>query len=155
MLEDSINVVIDNDNVTFPTTNGAATKTTVTCNIKAFKGLTQVPCTIGNISGTVTGITTSKTNGTTTTPTAKVTITASNTTSTLLTTEQGTLTIPITVSGVTNSINKQFTWSLAKNGLNQATIYLYKRANTATKPSSGNDSVYNFTDKTLTNIPSG
>ena len=102
-------MVIDNDNVTFPTTNGAATKTTVTCNIKAFKGLTQVPCTIGSISGAVTGIATSKTNGTTTTPTAKVTITASNTTSTLLTTEQGTLTIPITISGVANSINKQFT----------------------------------------------
>lgn len=155
MLEDSINVVIDNDNVTFPTTNGAATKTTVTCNIKAFKGLTQVPCTIGSISGIVTGITASSTNGTTSTPTAKVTITASNTTSTLLTTEQGTLTIPVTISGVTDSINKQFTWSLAKNGLNQATVYLYKRADSATKPSSGNDSVYNFTNKTLTNIPSG
>lgn len=155
ILEDPINVVIDNDNVTFPTTNGAATKTTVTCNIKAFKGLTQVPCTIGSISGTVTGIATSKTNGTTTTPTAKVTITASNTTSALLTTEQGTLTIPITISGVANSINKQFTWSLAKNGLNQATLYLYKRADSATKPTSGNDSVYSFTNKTLTNIPSG
>ena len=155
MLEDSINVVIDNDNVTFPTTNGAAAKTTVTCNIKAFKGLTQVPCTIGTISGApTTGMTISKTNGTATTP-AKITIAVSESTSSLLTTEQGTLTIPVTVSGVTNSINKQFTWSLAKNGLNQVTLYLYKRADSATKPTSGNDSVYNFTDKTLTNIPSG
>lgn len=150
MLEDSINVIIDNDNITFPTTNGAAAKTTVTCSIKAFKGLTQVPCTIGNISGTVTGITTTiTTQGSTTTPTAKVTITASNTTSTLLTTEQGTLTIPITVSGVTDSINKQFTWSLAKNGLNQATVYLYKRANAVTTPTSG-AATYTFSSKTLT-----
>lgn len=40
------------------------------------------------------------------------------------------------------------------NGLNQATVYLYKRAASASKPTSGN-STYTFATATLSSVPSG
>lgn len=40
------------------------------------------------------------------------------------------------------------------NGLNQATVYLYKRAASATKPTSGT-STYTFSTHTLSSVPSG
>lgn len=147
---DAYTVILDNENHTFAAENGAAVTATVTSQVYAYKGTTLTSATIGSISGHVTGITASITGNSTTA--AAITISASWNNNNLLTTSQGILTIPVTVDG--KSFTKKFTWALAKNGLNQATINLYKRATSASKPTSGT-ATYTFSTKTLTNAPSG
>lgn len=146
ILEDSVFVNLDNDNITLPTENGIAKPTTITINVSAYKGISQINTSIDNteITGKISGkISTSVNNNNSKTTQVVVTITNQLTTDN----EKGILTIPITAAGVT--INKQFTWSLFENGLNQATLYLYKRAATASKPTSSY-ATYNFGSKTLT-----
>ena len=149
ILEDSVFVNLDNDNITLPTENGIAKPTTITINVSAYKGISQINTSINNdnITGKISGkISTSVNNNNSKTTQVVVTITNQLTTDN----EKGILTIPVTAAGVT--INKQFTWSLFENGLNQATLYLYKRAATASKPTS-NYATYNFGSKTLSIPP--
>jgi len=146
ILEDSVFVNLDNDNITLPTENGIAKPTTITINVSAYKGISQINTSIDNtkITGKISGkISTSVNNNNSKTTQVIITITNQLTTDN----EKGILTIPVTAAGVT--INKQFTWSLFENGLNQATLYLYKRAATASKPTS-DSATYNFSSKTLT-----
>lgn len=96
-------VVLSNESHTFPATNTAATASSTTIDVIAYKGTSSITPTIGTITGQVTGLTTSV-SGTT------ITVTAATT----LITEDGILTIPITVDG--KSFTKKFSWSLAKAG---------------------------------------
>ena len=106
---DAYTVILSNESHTFAATNTAAIGETITVTPYVYKGMVQqTGYTIGNITGTVTGLTA------TPTTTAPRTITIISTTS--LTTQNGVLTIPITIDGKT--FNKQFSWSLAKAGSN-------------------------------------
>lgn len=107
--EPAYTVLLTNESHTFPATaDGKAIAGTAVCNVVAYKGATQVPATIGTISGLVTGLTAPITsNGTTS---AKFTATAT----TSLATRSGVLTVPVTVDGKT--FTKQFSWSLSPTG---------------------------------------
>ncbi len=107
--EPAYTVLLTNESHTFPATaDGKAVAGTAVCNVVAYKGATQVPATIGTISGLVTGLTAPiSSNGTTG---AKFTATAT----TALATRSGVLTVPVTVDG--KSFTKQFSWSLAPTG---------------------------------------
>ena len=106
---DAYTVILSNESHTFAATNTAAIGETLTVTPYVYKGMIQqTGYTIGNITGTVTGLTA------TPTTTAPRTITIKSTTA--LTTQNGVLTIPITIDGKT--FNKQFSWSLAKAGSN-------------------------------------
>lgn len=107
--EPAYTVLLTNESHTFPATaDGKAIAGTAVCNVVAYKGATQVPATIGTISGLVTGLTAPITNNGTTS--AKFTATAT----TSLATRSGVLTVPVTVDGKT--FTKQFSWSLAPTG---------------------------------------
>ena len=101
---DAYTVVLSNESHTFPATNTAATASSTTIEVYAYKGTSSVTPTIGTITGQITDKLTASVSGTT--------ITVSATTS--LTTQSGVLTIPVTVDGKT--FNKKFSWSLAKTG---------------------------------------
>ena len=105
---DAYTIVLTNESHTFPAGVSAATSSSTTCNVIAYKGATQVAATIGTISGQVTGLTTSISNNGSTS--AYFTVTAS----TSLTTKSGMLTVPVTVDG--KSFSKRFTWALALTG---------------------------------------
>ena len=105
---DAYTVVLTNESHTFPAGTSAATASSTTSKVIAFKGTTQVAATIGTITGQVTGLTTSvSSNGTTS---AYFTVTAATT----LTTKSGELTVPVTVDG--KSFTKKFTWALSLTG---------------------------------------
>lgn len=107
--EAAYTVLLTNESHTFAATaDGNAVAGTAKCSVVAYKGATQVPATIGPISGTVTGLTAPITsNGTT-----SAYFTATATTS--LATRSGQLTVPVTVDG--KSFTKVFSWSLAPTG---------------------------------------
>ncbi len=105
---DGYTVTLTNESHNFPAGTSAALASSTTCNIIAYKGTTQVPVSIGTISGEVTGLTTSITNNNSTS--AGFTVSAANT----LTTRSGVLTIPIVVDS--KSFEKKFSWTLAIQG---------------------------------------
>ena len=105
---DAITVVLSDESHTFAAGTSAAVAGSVTVNVLAFKGATQIASTIGTISGQVTGLTTSIANNGKTNASFTVTVTTS------LTTASGQLTIPLTVDG--KSVTKKFSWALAKTG---------------------------------------
>ena len=81
----------------------------VTCNVIAYKGTTQIPVSIGTITGQVTGLTVDPpANNNTTSASFKVKA------STILTTKSGILTIPIVIDG--KSFEKKFSWTLSNQG---------------------------------------
>lgn len=113
-------ILLSNESHTFPGSTSAATASSASTNIIAYKNTSQVSTTITNIGSTsvsgnassiatgVTGLTASVTNNGTTT----CTITFSATTS--LTTKSGTIAITITVDGQT--FTKYFSFSLSLTG---------------------------------------
>ena len=76
--------------------------------VLAYKGTTPQSITVGTITGQVTGLTTSISNNNSLSPTINVTVT------TALVATSGTLTIPLTVDGL--SFSKTFAWSVSRKG---------------------------------------
>ena len=105
---DAYTVLLTNESHTFAgDKNGALTNST-TCGVIAYKGNTQVPSRIGNITGMPTGMTTSINNNNTNNASFIVAVNSS------MTSRNGVLTVPITVDGVT--FTKRFTYALSLNG---------------------------------------
>ena len=99
--KDAYTIILTNESHVFPAGVSAAFKTDTTCNIIAYKGTTQIPVSIGTITGEVEGLTTSIYNNSSTS--ANFMVSAATT----LTTRSGTLTIPIVVDN--KSFTKKFT----------------------------------------------
>lgn len=105
---DGFAVVLTNDSHTFAGTTSAAIAGNVTCNVIAYSGTTQVPATIGVITGAPTGMSVSILNNGTTNANFTVSVTSS------MRTASGFLTVPITVG--TNTFNKTFSYAIAFKG---------------------------------------
>ena len=139
-------IILDNDSHTFPGDTDSAIDSSATCGIIAYKGATQIPTTIGNISGMVTGMTVSKSGSGTTNASFTVNVTQNTIT------PNGVLTVPVTVDGKT--FNKKFSYSIAFKGapgLNQRTIFLYHRSASTPSPAAPSAEVeYDFAQNTLT-----
>lgn len=110
---DAYTVILTNEAQVFPGSTSAALAGTATSSVIAYKGTVQQTATIGTITGQVTGLTTAITNNGTNNPTVTVTVT------TALVTQSGTLTIPVTVAGIT--FTKLFAWSVSYTGATGAT----------------------------------
>lgn len=104
---DAYTIILTNENYSFACENNSniSSAITVTTDVIAYKGSTQVTPTIGTLP-TVTGLTLSKSNAT-------ITIKANTGTSLA---SQGSFTIPITVDG--KSFTKVFSWTKNKAGAN-------------------------------------
>jgi hypothetical protein len=105
---DAYTVVLTNEAQVFAGSTNAANAGSATTQVIAYKGATQMPATIGTITGAVTGLTPAITNNGSNTAGVTITVT------TALTTQSGTLTIPITVDG--KSFTKTFAWSVSYTG---------------------------------------
>lgn len=104
------NVILSNESQTIAANaSGKAVATTLTTNVIAYEGTTQIKTNVGTISGLPTGITAQINNNNETNTSITFTVTTS------LQTQTGQITIPVTVAtGVT--INKHFSYSLSKTG---------------------------------------
>ena len=121
--KDAYTVILTNQNHTFAGTTNAAIASSTICRVIAYKGTTQVAATIGTITGFPSGMTVSQTNNGTTNAQFSVSVTTS------MTTANGTLSIPVTVDGV--SFTKIFTYSVAfagASGDNGYTVLLTNEA---------------------------
>lgn len=105
---DGISVVLTNEAHTFAGTTSAAIAGNVTCNVLAYNGISQVPATIGAITGAPTGMSVSILNNGTTNANFTVSVTSS------MRTASGFLTVPVTVG--TNTFNKTFSYAIAFKG---------------------------------------
>jgi len=112
---DAYTVILSNEAQVFPGSTTAALAGNATCAVMAYKGTTQKFATVGTITGQIAGqITASVANNT---GVANPVITVSVTTA--LTQQSGTLTIPVTVDGIT--FTKLFAWSVSYIGATGAT----------------------------------
>ena len=105
---DAYTVLLTNESHTFAGDKNGALSNSTTCGVIAYKGNTQVPAIIGNITGMPTGMTTSINNNNTNNASFIIAVTSS------MTSRNGVLTVPITVDGVT--FTKRFTYALSLNG---------------------------------------
>ena len=97
-----------NESHNFPAGPTAAIASNTSCNIIAYKGVTQIPVSIGTITGQVTGLTTSILNNNSTSAGVNISVTPA------LTIKGGTITIPIVIDG--KSFEKKFSWTLSNEG---------------------------------------
>jgi hypothetical protein len=105
---DAYTILLTNEAQSFAGTTTAAVAASASSQVIAYKGATQIPATIGAITGQVAGISTTLTNNGTTTAGFTIDVT------TALTTVNGTLTVPVTADG--KSFTKTFAWSLSRAG---------------------------------------
>ena len=121
--KDAYTIILSNESHTFVGDTNAALDSTTKCEVIAFKGTTQVPSTIGTITGLPTGMTAPISNNGTKSAYFSPTVTTS------MTSKSGTLTIPITVDGV--SFTKYFSYALAlkgdagTNGISVSSVEVY------------------------------
>lgn len=121
--KDAYTIILSNESHTFVGDTNAALNSTTKCEVIAFKGTTQVPSTIGNITGLPTGMTAPISNNGTESAYFSPTVTTS------MTSKSGTLTIPITVDGVL--FTKYFSYALAlkgdagTNGISVSSVEVY------------------------------
>lgn len=121
--KDAYTIILSNESHTFVGDTNAALNSTTKCEVIAFKGTTQVPSTIGTITGLPTGMTAPISNNGTKSAYFSPTVTTS------MTSKSGTLTIPITVDGV--SFTKYFSYALAlkgdagTNGISVSSVEVY------------------------------
>ena len=111
---DAYTVVLSNENHTFAGNSNAVIPTSVDCNMIAYKGITQVAPTIGEITGVPTGMTATISGNSTVN--AKITFAVT----TALTSLGGVINIPITVDG--KVFTKTFTYTVTLSG-ESATAY--------------------------------
>lgn len=113
-LTDAYNVVLSSDSCTFVGDTDSVNATqTVKVTATALRGADVVPCSIGTITYSTSGI--SATAGTGTSP--EITITA-----TTSLTKAGTITIPITIPYAGVTINKVFSFAIAFTGADAITM---------------------------------
>ena len=107
--KDAYTVILTNENHTFPGGVSAAIASSTECQIIAYKGATQVPATIGTISGIpASGMTVTPSGSGTTSAKFAVAVTTD------MTSQNGVLDVPVTVDG--RVFNMKFTYSLALTG---------------------------------------
>lgn len=105
---DAYTIILSNESHIFAGNTTSALPTSTKCEVIAYKGTTQMPVTIGTISGLPTGMTAPISNNGANNPYFSPTVTSE------MTTKSGTLEIPITVDGKT--FTKYFSYSLALQG---------------------------------------
>ena len=101
-------ILLTNESHTFAGTSTSAIAASTTTSIIAYRDSTQVPTSIGNITGIPTGMSVVKNNNGTTNSSLTINVTSS------MVTANGMLTIPITVDEQT--FNKNFVYSIAFSG---------------------------------------
>lgn len=106
--QDSCSVLLSNDNYTFAGDEESAIEENIEVKIIGYKGLTQIPTTIGNITGIPTGMTVNINNN----GTINTSIIIKSTKN--LKTRNGMLYIPITLNNIT--ITKYFGYTIAIKG---------------------------------------
>lgn len=106
--EDAYTIILSNESHTFVGDTNSALASNTRCDVMVFKGTTQVPVTIGTISGLPTGMTAPISNNGTINAYFSPTVTTS------MTTKNGILTIPIKVDNM--EFTKYFSYSLALKG---------------------------------------
>ena len=132
---DAYTILLTNEAQVIPGTTTSALAGTFTTDVIAYKGATQIPSTIGTLSGTpwpVTGLTAAASNQGMSTN--RLTVTVLNT----LVATGGTITIPITADGKT--FTKTLSWSLSlvgQPGTNAPTVTLTSPAQTLVSPAAG------------------
>lgn len=151
---DGYTVVLSNESHTFAGNVSSAVSGSTFSNVIAYKGSTRVAATIGTITGQPTGMTTSISYNGTTSARFNVDV------STSMNTKSGTLLIPVTVDG--NTFALTFSYAVAfkgetgANGVNTATVYLYRLLTTTITPNAPvNQTTYTFSTKTLSGNPGG
>ena len=139
----AINVVLSNESHTFVADHyGCPIPTSITNNVYGYSGTKQVNTNIGKIIGLPEGMSvTVKNNNTTNT---QIIINVAET----MRTESGTISIPVICNGVT--INKVFTYSLAKNGVDAKIVVI----NATSQVFKSTDGGINYTPNSITVIAS-
>lgn len=105
---DAYTVLLSNESHIFEGDTEKAVAASTTSEVIAYKGATQVPATIGSITGAPTGMTVAISNNGKTNAYFTVSVT------TALTTKQGVLSVPVTVDG--KQFTQKFSWSLSLRG---------------------------------------
>lgn len=125
--DDAYTVILTNESHSFSGDTSKAIPANIDCNVIVYKGATQVPVTIGTITGAPTGMSTTISNNGSTSAKFNVAVTAS------MTSQNGTLTIPITVEG--KAFSKLFTYTLVLIGRGISSITeMYKANNDKDNP---------------------
>lgn len=106
--EDAYSVMLTNESHVFEGDTDRAVMASVECGVRAYRGITAVPATIGTVSGMPSGMSVATVNNGSTS--AKISIGVNP----MLTTKQGTLKIPVMVDGLV--FEKTFSWALALKG---------------------------------------
>lgn len=106
--EDAYSVMLTNESHVFEGDTDRAVMASVECGVRAYRGITPVPATIGTVSGMPSGMSVATVNNGSTS--AKISIGVNP----MLTTKQGTLKIPVMVDGLV--FEKTFSWALALKG---------------------------------------
>lgn len=133
-------ILLTNESHTFAGTSTSAIGASTTTSIIAYRDSTQVPTSIGNITGIPTGMSVTKNNNGTTNSSLTINVTSS------MVTANGMLTIPITVDEQT--FNKNFVYSIAFSGTpgESATVYALNLSAAAISK----DTEGNYTPSTIT-----
>lgn len=148
---DGYSVILTNDNYTFAGNTVNAIKSddgsgfnVAECNVLGYIGNTQVPCTIGTITGEPTGMYTSITGDGTTTAKFKVTVNET------MISQNGVLNIPVIINdhGTNISFNMKFTYTLKLNGLDNTGLGLKINYSDLTTISNGSGVYYGYDDAT-------
>lgn len=151
---DGYTVMLTNSSHTFAGNETSALSTSIDVSVAAYKGSTRLTAVIGTITGQPTGMSASAIAGGQGTENARFRVTVD----TSMTTKSGTLTVPVTTDEKT--FNLIFSYSLAlkgstgANGINTATVYMYRLLTSTNTPASPVNSVtYTFSTKTLSGNP--
>ena len=106
--EDAYSVMLTNESHVFEGDTDRAVMASVECGVRAYRGITAVPATIGTVSGMPSGMSVATVNNGSTSAKISIGVTP------MLTTKQGTLKIPVMVDGLV--FEKTFSWALALKG---------------------------------------
>ena len=109
---DAYTVILTNESHTFAGNATSALDAEAECEVIAYKGATQIPVKIGEITGMPEGMSINKTKSILEGLNAKFVITVT----TSMTTMNGTLNVPIILENGSKEINKKFTYTLALKG---------------------------------------
>lgn len=151
--DDGYTVILTNENHTFSgDTRGAVESDQSTgfnvaeCSVIAYIGDTQIPCTIGSITGMPVGMPTPLIyNNSTTAARFTVLVTYA------MTSQNGTLNIPVTLNGGTSdekTFNMKFTYSLKLNGLDATGLSWKVNYSSLTTPNDGECFYHGFDEAT-------
>ena len=151
--DDGYTVILTNENHTFSgDTRGAVESDQSTgfnvaeCSVIAYIGDTQIPCTIGSITGMPVGMPTPLIYNNSTTA-ARFTVLVTH----AMTSQNGTLNIPVTLSGGTSNektFNMKFTYSLKLNGLDATGLGWKVNYSSLTTPNDGECFYHGFDEAT-------